>query len=66
MLALDGEHQFGVETADAGMPLQDGDIFANIVLLIRNASRPELARASNRSQKSREVLIHLSIEDAVD
>jgi hypothetical protein len=52
MLALDGEHQFGVEKADAGMPLQDGDIFANIVLVIRNASRPELARASNRSRMS--------------
>ena len=37
-------------------------IFVNTVLLIRNASRPELACASNRSQMSREVLIHLSTE----
>jgi hypothetical protein len=37
-------------------------IFVNIVLLIRNSSRPELARASNRSRMSREVLIHLSME----
>ena len=37
-------------------------IFVNIVLLIRNASRPELAGASNRSRMSREVLIHLSVE----
>jgi hypothetical protein len=37
-------------------------IFVNIVLLIRNASWPELARASNRSRMSREVLIHLSLE----
>jgi len=37
-------------------------IFVNIVLLIRNASRPELARASNRSRMSRGVLIHLSME----
>jgi hypothetical protein len=37
-------------------------IFVNMVLLIRNASRPELARASNRLRMSREVLIHLSVE----
>ena len=34
----------------------------NIVLLIRNASRIGLARATNRSRMSREVIIHLSME----
>jgi hypothetical protein len=57
MLALDvGEHQFGVETVDAGMPRQDGDIFVNIILLIRTRH----GRSRRALAMSREVSIHLS------
>ena len=52
--------QFGVETADVRMPLQNGDIFVNIVLPGRSASRPGW-RAPLTDRRYREN-IHLSME----